>query len=319
MDGVEFSAPGVCPACGMSLTPKQNAPVEPISLSPGSGMFLAAGGLGREATGIKVHYYLPQTFTPRSPVLLVIPGAGRDGDEYRDAWIESADRVGALVASLGYPEAHYDFAAYHLGGVVRDLTLPAGARDSNVVRIRDEDIVFTPNPEPDTWLFNDFDRVFGLLKRATGSDQVGYDMFGHSAGGQILHRLVLFHPHSRAQRIIAANAGFYTLPNLDLPMIVGMAGSGVSEATLAHAFSRPLTLLLGEADNGDAAGGTILHTPLVDQQGLGRLDRGRYFFAQAEQRARAMSVPLAWRLQTVPGVGHNFRAMSQAAASLLYP
>lgn len=282
-------------------------------------MFLAAGGLGREATGIEVHYYLPQSFTPRSPVLLVIPGAGRDGDEYRDAWIETADRVGALVASLGYPEAHYDFAAYHLGGVVRDLTLPAGARDSNVVRIRDEDIVFTPNPEPDTWLFNDFDRVFGLLKRATGSDQVGYDMFGHSAGGQILHRLVLFHPHSRAQRIIAANAGFYTLPNLDLPMIVGMAGSGVSEATLAQAFSRPLTLLLGEADNGDAAGGTILHTPLVDQQGLGRLDRGRYFFAQAEQRARAMNVPLAWRLRTVPGVGHNFRAMSQAAASLLYP
>ena len=46
-------------------------------------------------------------------------------------------------------------------------------------------------------------------------------MFGHSAGAQILHRMVLFAPGSRADRIVAANSGFYTLadPDQALPSV----------------------------------------------------------------------------------------------------
>ncbi len=317
MDGVIFSAPGTCPACGMTLVPQHAPPFEPSTLETGAGVFLAAGGGERSNARIHVHYYKPRSFTPQSPVLLVIPGAGRDGDEYRDAWIETAEQTGLLVAALGYPEADYDFAAYHLGGVVRDLSFLAPA-DARIVHLRDEDISFTPNPHRDQWLFNDFDRIFALLKAAAGSEQSTYDLFGHSAGGQILHRLVLFHPQSRAHRVVAANAGFYTMPDLDAPLLFGLRGSGVDEVSLARSFACQLTLLLGENDNSDAAGGTHLHTPLADRQGLGRLQRGRYFFRAAEECARAMNAPFAWRLQTVPNVAHDFRAMSRAAARLLY-
>lgn len=316
MDGVEFPAPGVCPACGMTLVPNQELPFEPGTLETGAGAFLAAGGRGREQSRIGVHYYKPRGFTPRSRILIVIPGAGRDSDEYRDAWIETAEDANVLVAALGYPSGEYDFAAYHLGGVVRDLSFPDTAAD--VVRIRDEDISFTLNPRPDDWLFNDFDRVFALLAAAAGSSQTGYDMFGHSAGGQILHRLVLFQPRSRAQHIIAANSGFYTLPDLDAPLLFGLGGIGVDPVSLARSFGCRLTLLLGENDNSDEAGGIHLHTPLADRQGLGRLARGQFFFRFGQQRAEAMGAPFAWRLQTVPNVGHDFRAMSHAAARLLY-
>jgi pimeloyl-ACP methyl ester carboxylesterase len=317
MDGVMFSAPGTCPACGMTLVAQQTLPFEPNALQTGASAFLAAGGVGRTNARIQVDYYKPRSFTPQSRVLLVIPGAGRDGDEYRDAWIETAEQHSVLVAALGYPESDYDFAAYHMGGVIRDLSFSAPA-DARVVHLRDEDIVFTPNPRPDQWLFNDFDRVFSILKAATGSEQAKYDMFGHSAGGQILHRLVLFHPDSRAQRIVAANSGFYTLPDLQTPLLFGLGGSGVDAASLTRSFARQLTLLLGENDNSDAAGGTHLHTPLADQQGIGRLQRGRYFFHFAGERAHAMNASFAWRLQTEPNVAHDFRAMSLAAASLLY-
>jgi len=297
----------------MTLEPKQELVFEPRSLQPGAGVFLTAGGIGREQSRIEVHYYKPRALTPRSRILLVIPGAGRDGDEYRDAWIEAAESANVLVAALCYPEAHYDFAAYHMGGVVKDMTFPA--TNSNIVRLRDEDILFTPNPHPELWLFNDFDRVFALLKAAVGSESDGYDVFGHSAGGQILHRLALFHPRSRAQRIIAANAGAYTLPELETPLLFGLDGSGVDADGLGRSFACRLTLLLGENDNSDAAGGIHLHTPLADQQGLDRLSRGHFFYRFAEARAQAMNTPFAWTLRTVPHVGHDFRGMSRGGGA----
>lgn len=312
------SAACACPAWGVTQDAQPELPFEPRHLSTGAGAFLAAGGRGRESARIRVHYYKPRRWTAQSRFLFVIPGAGRNSDTYRDAWIEVAESANLLIASLGYPEAQYDFAAYHLGGVVRDLSFPAEAANADVVNLRDEDISFTPNPQPNTWLFNDFDRIFSLLVAATGSSQTAYDLFGHSAGAQILHRLVLFRPRSCARHIVAANAGFYTLPDLDTPLLFGLRGSGINAASLARSFACLLTLLLGEKDNSDAAGGIQLHTPLADRQGLDRLSRGQFFFRFGQERAQAMKVPFAWRLQTVPNVGHDFRAMSRAAAQLLY-
>jgi len=308
----------------MTLRAKQTFPFEPQTLATGAGAFATRGGRGKENTRIVVHFYKPRSFHQGSPVLLVIPGAGRDGDEYRDAWIETAERAGVLIAAPTYAAADYDFAAYHMGGVVRDLVIrnmPRGADGEplDVLHVRDEDISFSFNPRREQWLFHDFDRIFAFLARATGSARSGYDIFGHSAGGQILHRLALFHPATRAERIVAANSGFYTLPDLDLPLPVGLADTGVDAASLRRSLACRLVLLLGENDDGDGAGGTQLHTPLIDRQGIGRLTRGRYFLRAGETAAQALGAPFNWTLQTVPGVGHNFHGMSAAAARLLYP
>lgn len=321
MHDVEFAQPGSCPACGMTLVPKpQSMPFEPKELATGSGAFLVAGSRERR---IGVHYYKPGAFGPRSRILLVLPGAGRNGDAYRDAWIEAAEKANVLVAALSYAEADYDFAAYHMGGVIQDLEIrnaPGGANASTpaVIRVRDEDISFSLNPRREEWLFHDFDRIFALITAATGSTQTAYDMFGHSAGAQILHRLVLFAPGSRAERLVAANSGFYTLPNLDQPLPVGLKGTGVTQDALTRSFACRLMVLVGEKDDGDEAGGIQIHTPLIDQQGSGRLARGRYFFRTAQERARTLEVPFRWSLQVVPDVGHDFRAMSRAAARELF-
>jgi hypothetical protein len=319
MHDVEFAKPGNCPACGMTLIPKpEPVPFEPKELATGSGAFLAAGSRERK---IGVHYYKPRAFSARSRILLVIPGAGRNGDSYRDAWIEAAEAANVLVAALSYPEADYDFAAYHMGGVVKDLeirNLPPGGAAAAVIRVRDEDISFSLNPRRDEWIFPDFDRIFGLITAATGSTQTAYDMFGHSAGAQILHRMVLFAPGSRADRIVVANSGFYTLADPDQPLPVGLKGTDVTRASLARSFASKLMLLVGEKDDGDEAGGIQIHTPLIDNQGSGRLARGKYFFRNAEERARKLELPFRWSLQVVPDVGHDFRAMSRAAAGALF-
>ena len=323
MDGVEFSAPGTCPVCGMTLALKQDLPFEPRELPAGANAFLTAGGHGHTQKRVHVHYYKPRGFSASSPILFVIPGAGRNGEAYRDAWVETAEAANIFVAALGYPEADYDFAAYQLGGVIENLVvrnMPTGPRGQipSVVHLRDEDISFSLNLRREEWLFNDFDRLFRLIAAATGSSRGGYDMFGHSAGGQILHRLVLFHPGARAERIVAANAGFYTLPDLTLPQPIGLRDTGVTQASLAESFSHQLIVLLGEDDDGDEAGGLQIHTPQIDRQGTGRLARGRFFLRAGEERARAMAVSFRWSLRTVPNVGHDFRSMSRAAARVLY-
>jgi hypothetical protein len=279
------------------------------------------GGVGHEQHVVTVHTYLPRNFTTRSFILIVIPGAGRNGDDYRDVWIPFADAKGLLIASPSYPVQQYDQAAYQMGGAIRNLSVgkPLPRSSATAVYLRDEDIRFDVNPDRAQWLFHDFERLFDILRYSTGSKQRGYDLFGHSAGGQILHRQVLLFPRSRARRVVAANAGFYTLPDLETPQPTGLAGLGVNENSLRRSFARDLTVLLGEEDNDAERGGQHLHTPAIDAQGTDRLARGRFFHAFAAQRARELGVPLKWQLRTAPGIGHDFRAMSRVAAELLYP
>lgn len=321
-DDISFDEPGTCPDCGMVLTPKHETDLgfQPKKLEAHAGFFKLPGGLGHEKDHIKIHYYLPQSFTANSRILLIIPGAGRNSADYRNAWLATARQKNFLTAALGYPEENYDMAAYNMGGVVRnfeaeniDTTTPG------VIRARDSDIKFDINPRRQEWLFNDFDRIFEFLKVATGSLAKTYDIFGHSAGGQILHRLALFHPQSKARNIIAANAGWYTLPELSRTLPTGLKGSPITTGDLAASFASRLTILLGENDNSDSAGGTLLHTPMIDEQGLGRLARGKHFFSVGKIQAQKLGVPFNWSLKTVPDAGHEFEVMSRAAAKILFP
>jgi hypothetical protein len=81
-----------------------------------------------------------------------------------------------LVAALSYPEADYDFAAYHMGGVVKDLeirNLPPGGAAAAVVRVRDEDISFSLNRRRDEWIFPDFERIGGIQIHTPSIDNQG--------------------------------------------------------------------------------------------------------------------------------------------------
>lgn len=325
MDDVVFDAPGTCPDCGMGLVPESEHSLGfmPEHLETGAGNFELSGATGHEEKRLTVHYYMPVSATPRSDILIVIPGAGRNSDDYRNAWLSMAQAKNIIVAAIGYPEEDYDFAAYQLGGIAKDLQLiePNFERPSpnaRVLRISDENIKMNPNPNRDDWIFSDFDRVFDFLVERTGSSRTGYDIFGHSAGGQILHRLAVFHPSSKAKRIIAGNAGFYTLPDQSFSPPSGVSGTGLNETDLAAALGAPLTLLLGENDNSDRAGGTLLRTPLIDTQGTNRFDRGHHFFEYGKTTADRRGLDFNWHLETVPGVGHDYRAMSRAAGKLLY-
>ena len=317
-DDTVFDRPGICPDCQMVLMPSaENAlGFEPGRLRAKAGSFQVAAGQGQHT--VDVHYYLPEHVTRESNVLLILPGAGRNGDDYRNAWIETAQQHSLIIAAISYPEAHYDLAAYNFGGVVKNFhAKEMDTSTRGVIRVKDEDVRFEVNSNRGEWLFNDFERVFDLIKRATGTTTATYDLFGHSAGAQALHRMVLFQQKSRARKIVAANAGWYTLPNLHVPLPTGLQNAPLEATDLQRALSTDLTILLGELDNSEQAGGTLLRSPIIDQQGQGRLARGQTFYQTGLETAAKLGAPFNWTLATVPNVGHNYYAMSQAAAEIL--
>ena len=211
-DTLSFQKAGVCPHCKMGLIRKSDIfdesslVLNEIQFNTGSGVFLIEGGIGKEEKTIKVYYHKPLNFSSDSKILIVIPGAGRDADEYIDAWKEESERYNVLVISPMYEEGKYEFEDYHLCGLIKEANLMESVEfveGTNEAHLKEESLTFKVNSNRTKWLFNDFDRIFDLVVEALNSSQATYDIFGHSAGGQILHRMALLTKGMKTNRIIA--------------------------------------------------------------------------------------------------------------------
>lgn len=326
-DKLEFSKAGICPHCKMELVKKSvleeetALKVNEVTIKTGSGVFLIDGESRKANRTIKVYYHKPENFTKHSKILLVLPGAGRNGDSYRDAWVEEAEKYSVLILSPMYLEAEYAFEDYHVCGLIQNTNLRAAVEyeeHTNIAKLDESVFRFDVNTDRADWIFNDFDRIFDLVKKETESVQTQYDLFGHSAGGQIGHRLALFQPENKANRIIAANSGFYTLPSFEKALPFGLKKTPIKKADLQRSFKKKLLLLIGELDNENENGGTLLQSASADEQGVHRLERGKYFYEFSKGVARDIKANYNWEIKIVPNVGHDHRAMGNTAAKILY-
>ncbi|NAS12169.1 hypothetical protein GTQ38_09165 [Flavobacteriaceae bacterium R33] len=295
--------------------------VNQVDIQNGSGAFLVDSGPGHEGQSIKVYYHKPENFHEDSKILIVIPGAGRNGDSYRDAWIEESEKYGLLILSPMYNEREYGFGDYHLCGLLKNIELKNSieyVENTNIARMNEENFKFEINPNREQWIFNDFDRIFDMVIAHLNSKQTTYDIFGHSAGGHILHRMALFQKDSKVNHIMPANSSFYTLPSFEYSMPFGLKDAPIERESLKQAFGRNFVLFLGEMDNENETGGTFLRSTTADKQGLHRLSRGKFFFDTARAIAEELKVEFNWKIQIVPGVGHNHREMGNAVGEYLY-
>ena len=246
---------------------------------------------------ITVHTYRPSTFTPQSAIVVVMHGRNRNGEEYRDWWRAAADRRGFLVAVPEFIEAQY-----------------AHPHEYNYAAMVGPDGRFRPRSE---WLFPVVDAVFDDVRQRFGCERERFFLFGHSAGGQLVHRLATFGWSASIERAIAANSGSYTLPLLDVPYPHGLGGTGLGEADLRALLARPLVILLGESDT-DPDHYQLPREPADMAQGAHRFERGLNYFATARREAARLGVPLAWRVATAPGVAHVAAEIAPYAARELF-
>ncbi len=241
--------------------------------------------------------YRPYGYTPEDPVVVVQHGVLRNGDEYRDFWIPAADKHRLLIVALTFSneiwpgvESYNNGRAFSAGGNPRHLDGWTYALVANVLR--------------------------DLAASGVSNCQPAY-LFGHSAGGQFVHRLMSSQPHTPFAGVITANPGWYTLPDLTLPYPEGMGGVGLTDQHLARLLAYPMIILAGDQDT-DTRDPNLPAQPEALRQGPHRYARAQYYFEAGRQAAERLGLPFGWRLQSVPGIGHDGRAMSAVAAHLWF-
>jgi pimeloyl-ACP methyl ester carboxylesterase len=157
------------------------------------------------------------------------------------------------------------------------------------------------------WALSAIERLFDQVRQAEGLTTTTYDIVGHSAGGQFVHRLVLFLPDGRFRRAVASSPGRYALPVLTASFPYGLRGTAIDSMALRRALSRDFVLLLGDRDTEDRA-----REPEAVSQGQNRFARGLRFFAVATEVANALHTRLGWRLVILPGADHTPGPMVRA-------
>ncbi len=172
------------------------------------------------------------------------------------------------------------------------------------------------NPRPE-WTYTLIEHLFDRVKTLARSVRKTYFLYGHSAGGQFVHRMLLFRPDARVDKAVAANAGRYMLPDFDIAWPYGMKRSGCPVVTVKKAFSRPLTVMVGSEDT-DPDDEHLAQSERAMKQGEHRLARAKYFIEAAAKQAKLYHLECAWSLEIVEGAGHVNAQMAPAAARLMF-
>lgn len=244
---------------------------------------------------IRVWYNAPPGSLADARILIVMTGAQRDGEAYRADWVPLVAGQKTLLLVPEFSEKEYPgVSSYNLGGMV------------------DRRGKLQPD---DTWSFQLIELLFDHVVADIGSSATDYAIFGHSAGAQFVHRFVEFMPHSRARLAVAANAGWYTVPDDSIKFPYGTDGAPLASSDMEAAFSRRLIVMLG-ADDTDPNDESLQRDTRTDAQGKNRLLRGLSYY-EAARIAAGTSMPFNWQLVTVPGVAHSHQAMARAAAPYL--
>ncbi|MCD2497232.1 hypothetical protein [Microbacterium nymphoidis] len=244
---------------------------------------------------IPVYYVSGEHATRNATILIVMHGVERNAADYRNSWTDLVRDRDVVVLAPQFSAADFgDAEGYNLGGVGgSDAGEPADVTAGSYGYIQP---------------------LFEAARDRIGGEQHSFEMFGHSAGAQFVHRYVMLVPDAPVSLAVAANAGWYLMPDDGADFPFGLGGGAAPVFDPALAFSRRLVVMLGTADTGSD---NLRTDDDAMRQGATRLARGEEFFARAEAVAHDDGVAFRWRVQEVPGVGHDQEKMARAAAAVL--
>jgi hypothetical protein len=280
------------------LQPVDGAAQQRTLLSDTVGSFVFRDVRGNASRPIMVWYYRPAQFPPDTRIVLLMHGSTRTGRQARDIGMLYAREHGLVLLAPEFSEEHYPGRwMYDFGNMIDSTGRMLPEREWTLVAI---------------------EHLFDLIREQEGLMSPTYDIIGHSAGGQFVHRLVLFLPGARFRRAIVSTPGRYAFPLRSVRFPYGLDGTAVDSAALVRAFGRDVVLLLGDNDTEEQS---IAEEQVIDHerapeaiaQGQNRFARGLRFFATVTEVAKSLGASLAWRLRLAHGVDHDPPLMVRAA------
>jgi len=230
------------------------------------------------------------------PVVFVMHGMRRNADDYRDQWHELALEHDFLLVVPEFSDEDFPGSdGYALGKRF----------DRN-----------GKQRPPSQWSYAAIEPLFDDIRKRFSMETDRYAIYGHSAGAQFVHRFLFYVPAARVSRAVAANAGWYMMPDFAVDYPYGLRHSGVGRDSVVRVMAMPLTVLLGESDT-DTQDPGLRRAPEAILQGEHRFARGQAWFEAARSWSEREGIVFGWRLETVPGVGHSNTLMAPSAARVL--
>jgi pimeloyl-ACP methyl ester carboxylesterase len=261
------------------------------AIPAGKSSFVFTDAKGHAERPVPVYTYRPAACDAKCPMVFSIHGVSRGAANYRDYWEQAADRYNLVIVAPEFSKK--DWSGY------------------NDFDVRSE-------PDREKWAFSVIEHLFDEV----GEGRKVYTIFGHSAGGQFVHRMAFYLPASRAGTMAAANPGWYAMPEWRKdkgadPFPYSLVDTGIGESEVRQALRRHFFLLLGDKDT-DPAHKDLRRTREAMKQGATRLERGENYFKAVTTTAAGLGETLAWQLREVPGVAHQGGPMSRYAADAIF-
>ena len=244
---------------------------------------------------LDVFYHLPKTIDSDTKVLFVVHGNTRNADDYLNTWIRlTKDKNIAIFAP------HFKRSSF-----ISFNTLQMSTSNGKI------------RTNTDLYLNNSIDTLFKFIKAKFKLTDKLYDIYGHSAGAQFVHRYLLMSDNPSVNRAVAANAGWYTFLNgADFPYGVKSPPISLSDSNVKKFLSMDLHILIGSNDID--VNSSINKSKGAQNQGLNRYQRAKNFFEYTESIVEQNNLEFNWKYQVVPGAPHSNKVMSRAAVLLLF-
>ncbi|MEH1898593.1 MAG: hypothetical protein V7K94_25455 [Nostoc sp.] len=236
---------------------------------------------------IPVYYYLPNKLNSNTQIVFAMHGEKRNAKDYRNDWRKiynsnSDSQANFILLAPQFSQKYFPgYASYNLGNMFT----------KSLKRLKSQD----------QWAFSDIENIFDFVKKSEKLQLSTYYIYGHSAGAQFVHRMVIFMPHARIRKAVAAEAGSYTVPDKYMEYPCGLRkqiGNQLPPVELKTAFSTPMTIILGTKDNKLLSGEHDTYS-CDAKQGSNRLNRGEYFYTQVKKIANSRKDNLSWTFKKV--------------------
>ena len=243
---------------------------------------------------LDVFYHLPNIIDNNTKILFVIHGNSRNADDYLNTWIKLAK--GQNIAIFAPHFKRTSFISFN----TLQMSTSSG-------RIR---------TDKNLYLNNSIDILFDFIKSKFSLSQELYNIYGHSAGAQFVHRYLLMSDKPKVKTAVAANAGWYTfLDGSNFPYGLSNPPINFNSSNVRDFLQMDFHVLIGSADTDITS--SVNQSKGANNQGLNRFQRANNFFSYTQKIVDQNKLEFNWSFQIVNGVAHSNPRMSRAAAQIL--
>lgn len=246
---------------------------------------------------VRVYTVIPSSLSAATNVVMAMHGNSRTASSYCDYWRTWTTQHDYIVLCPYYDLQNWPTTGnYQMGNVFTG-----------------DDCGGVKNPEA-RWTFTIDEGIHDFVRSGFVLNELRFDLWGFSGGGQHVHRFMLFKPNAKVRVAIAAGSGWYTAPDLTIDCPYGLDDPLLSftQQDLVEWTNKDMVIMVGTQDT--LRDEDLRVTVRADAQGLNRYERAGYMYG----KGKAINPATRWQLIDVPGVGHEARQMAEAAQSFLH-